>query len=80
MKDMWFLRLVRQRGSLIGFCFGMAAGFIIRDESEVPNLQLVDELIVEYESKELLLQQQRAEVEAKIKRLANKPNSQSKHR
>lgn len=67
----------RRRANLIGFCFGLAAGFIIRDESQVPNLQLVDELIVEYESKEFLLQKQRAEIEAKIKRLSNKPKSRS---
>lgn len=78
--DFKFLGLVRKRANLISFCFGLAAGFVIRDESQVPNLQLVDELILEYESKEFLLQKQRAEVEAKINRLTNKPNSQSRLR
>ena len=78
--NIWHLGHISKRANLISFCFGLAAGFIIRDESQVPNLQLVDELVLEFESKELLLQQQRAEVEAKIKRLTNKPNSQSKLR
>ena len=73
---MKIFQVFRRRSNIIGLCFGLAAGFIIRDENDTPNLQLVDELIMEYESKELLLQKQREDVEGKIARLTKKKGVQ----
>jgi len=63
---------IRKRASIFTFFLGLYAGFIIRDETQVPNLQLVDELIVEYQAKDRVLQRQKAEVLKKIEEMSNK--------
>ena len=60
--------------NLIGGLLGLACGFIIRDETIYPNLQQVDDLIIEYERKELLLQQQRREVLQRLKQVSRSSN------
>ena len=62
---------LRKRANFFTFGLGLCAGFVIRDETEVPNLQLVDELILEYEAKDRTLSKQAKEVDERLQQLGS---------
>ena len=60
------LSYLRGRGSMLAGVLGLACGFVIRDETSISNLSIVDSLIVDYDAKDYMIDMQERDVMAKI--------------